>query len=324
MGVSSSSDALEKLGYTAREAKFLLLVARHSGYFLRRQYQMFIGSRGGAEGRFLKRALAAGHVRVARYSNRTELYHLSARHIYRVTGDEDNRNRRERPALSIKAKLMALDFVLTHSELRYLTTEREKLEYFCQECNIDRSVLPSKRYGGGQATEPTFRCFVETYPIFTGQVAGGDARITSFCFIDEGLHSDSRLVGFLKRYRRLFVTLRRFRLVYIASDHVPFRRAERAFDRFAYSVTNPEERAPRGATGEYFRLRRLLETRQYRQLDKAKLDRLRDLAERFHHPDTDSHFEEWSQEVGLTERFGPIEALFEPCWLPQSYEIFGT
>ena len=34
--------ALESLGYTEREAAFLYLVAAHSGYFLRRQFDYFI------------------------------------------------------------------------------------------------------------------------------------------------------------------------------------------------------------------------------------------------------------------------------------------
>ena len=35
---------LEELGYTEREAAFLVLAALHSGYFLRRQYQEFLGT----------------------------------------------------------------------------------------------------------------------------------------------------------------------------------------------------------------------------------------------------------------------------------------
>jgi hypothetical protein len=46
-------------------------------------------------------------------------------------------------------------------------------------------------------------------------------------------------------------------------------------------------------------------------LDKSKLDRLRDLSQRFRHYRTDSHFQQWAQEVGAHERFGPVEARFE-------------
>ena len=35
--------AIEMLGYTPRQAQFLVLVALHGGYFLRRQYVAFTG-----------------------------------------------------------------------------------------------------------------------------------------------------------------------------------------------------------------------------------------------------------------------------------------
>ena len=125
------AQALRALGYSEREAEFLALVAVHSGYFLRRQYgaSAQVG-RGASSVRFLRRAVAAGHVRSTTFSNRTEVYHLFARPIYRAIGEEDNRNRRSRPVYSIKAKLMALDFVLAHRDSVFLATEAEKLEHF--------------------------------------------------------------------------------------------------------------------------------------------------------------------------------------------------
>lgn len=60
--------ALEMLGYTPRQAQFLVLVALHGGYFLRRQYVAFTGTpHGQAAVRFLARAVAREHVRVVPY-----------------------------------------------------------------------------------------------------------------------------------------------------------------------------------------------------------------------------------------------------------------
>ena len=57
--------AIEMLGYTARQAQFLVLVALHGGYFLRRQYVAFTGTpHGQAAVRFLAHAVAREHVRV--------------------------------------------------------------------------------------------------------------------------------------------------------------------------------------------------------------------------------------------------------------------
>jgi hypothetical protein len=60
--------ALEMLGYTARQAQFLVRVALHGGYFLRRQYVTFTGTaHGQATVRFLARCVAREHVRVLPY-----------------------------------------------------------------------------------------------------------------------------------------------------------------------------------------------------------------------------------------------------------------
>ena len=57
--------ALEMLGYTPRQAQFLVLVSLHGGYFLRRQYVAFTGTpHGQAAVRFLAHAVAREHVRV--------------------------------------------------------------------------------------------------------------------------------------------------------------------------------------------------------------------------------------------------------------------
>ena len=106
-------EALQALGYAEREARFLYVVAAHSGYFMRRQYETFAGlARGASASLFLRGALAAEHVRSIPHSNRTEVFHLFSRSIYRAIGTEDNRNRRQRPHYSVKAKVMTLDFVL--------------------------------------------------------------------------------------------------------------------------------------------------------------------------------------------------------------------
>ena len=321
---SERISSLRAFGYTHREAEFLLLVALHGGYFIRRQYQRFAGYRGRFEERFLRRANSFGHIRSTIYPNRTEVYHVFARAIYRAIGDEDNRNRRPRPAFSIKAKLMALDFVLAHPAARFLATEGEKLEYFCRRRAVDRALLPGKTYSASRPSDQTRRYFIEKYPIFLDRTDDATPTLPSFCYVDEGVLSNSGFTSFLKRYGPLFATLARFRLLYVAAEHKPFRRAERAFDRFTEALANPEAATSGGQMGEYFRLRRLFETRQYGQLNKAKLDRLRDLSQRFRGSATESRFQQWAKAVDSKARFGRIDAHFEAYRLPHSYDIFGT
>jgi len=317
---------LRSLGYEDSEAAFLVAAAVHSGYFLRRQYESFISApRGRPSDRFLQRIVNAGHARSLEYPNRTEVFHLFARAIYRAIGDEDNRNRRPRPNFSIKAKLMALDFVLANRERRFLGTESEKVQHFCGDLGIDESLLPGKTYSSRRSSGQTRRYFVEKYPIFvTPGQEHPSSTMTSFCYVDEGVLSTSGFISFLNRYRWLFVALRRFRLVYVAAEYRHFRSAQRAFDRFAKSLTRPESRLPRGAMGDYFVLRRLFETRQYDKLDKAKLDRLRDLSARFVHPKTEAAFQEWTSELMASEQSRPVDAAFEFHLLPHRYDIFST
>ena len=82
--------------------------------------------------------------------------------------------------------------------------------------------------------------------------------------------TNSGFTSFLKRYSQLFVALRRFRLVYVAAEHRPFRRAERVFDRFAEGLMNAEALTPGGAMGEYFRLHRLLEAPAVRPTEQSE------------------------------------------------------
>ncbi len=100
--------ALERFGYSEREAHFLCLAGLHSGYFLRRQYVDFLGGQdGGNVTQLIEKVLDLSHAEAATYRANTHIYHLSARPFYAALGQEDNRNRRRKELFTIKAKLMA-------------------------------------------------------------------------------------------------------------------------------------------------------------------------------------------------------------------------
>ena len=116
--------ALEMLGYTPRQAQFLVLVALHGGYFLRRQYVTFTGTpHGQATVRFLAQCVAREHVRMLPYGRHGHVFHLYARPLYAAIGEEDNRNRRPAEWDAVIRKLMTVDFVLAHPTARFLATE---------------------------------------------------------------------------------------------------------------------------------------------------------------------------------------------------------
>src|ERR1039457_3697106 len=102
--------ALQRLGYAARESAFLCPAALHGGYFLRRQYSQFLSqSPGGSAAALIEKVLDNGHAKGTTYATNTHIYHLSARPFYAALGQEDNRNRRLRQPATIKNKLMGLD-----------------------------------------------------------------------------------------------------------------------------------------------------------------------------------------------------------------------
>ena len=136
--------ALEMLGYTPRQAQFLVLVALHGGYFLRRQYVTFTGTaHGQAAVRFLAHAVAREHVRVLPYGRQGHVFHLYARPLYAAIGEEDNRNRRGAEWDAVIRKLMTVDFVLAHATARFLATEEEKVALL-RERLIPSVVWPPK------------------------------------------------------------------------------------------------------------------------------------------------------------------------------------
>src|SRR5216684_8354173 len=160
-------EALKGLGYTEREAAFLCLAALHGGYFLRRQYCGFIGKEiGGTVNALVEKLLMQKHAVAISALNNTKIYHLGSRPFYALLGETDNRNRRDHSTPAMKKRLMDLDFVLAHSNCRYLATEREKVDYFSGTLGIALSALPYKRYLSLKTPSTTTRYFVDKYPIF--------------------------------------------------------------------------------------------------------------------------------------------------------------
>ena len=89
MTVDLDSSALESLGYTEREAAFLYLVAAHSGYFLRRQFDYFIDRQQRFHRRraFLKRRVPPGMSKFSTTGRVRHVYHLFSKPIYRLLGN---------------------------------------------------------------------------------------------------------------------------------------------------------------------------------------------------------------------------------------------
>lgn len=209
------------------------------------------------------------------------MFHLFSRSVYRAIGGVNNRNRCGGPHFSVKAKLIALDFVFGYPECRLLATEQETLGYFVGDRGIDRHRPPGKTYTARSSGAKNRRYFIEKYSIYFEPDKG--SPVPSVCHVDEGSPSTSGFTSSLAQHRQIFASLRTSRLAYAAAEHRPLRRAIGVFERFETSLNHTEDLLPSGPLEEYFRLRFDLELHQYHLLDKGRLDRLRTLAKSFQH-----------------------------------------
>jgi hypothetical protein len=161
-------EAVEALGFTARQATFLAIVALHSGYCLRRQYAAFAGVSYGKNVRDFLDALVARQLatRFTIRADRGHLYHLHSRTLYRVLRQEHSRNRRQASAALIARKLMILDYVLSRPEVEWAATEEDKLDLFAERLGIPRDDLPQRVFAGSEPDAgQTTRYFPHKLPV---------------------------------------------------------------------------------------------------------------------------------------------------------------
>jgi len=216
--------ALESFGYTEREAAFLYLVAIHSGYFLRRQFNYSIDRRlGSLAHHFIEKARVAGHVEVIDYGQGRFVYHLYSKPIYRLLGNAESQNRRRKGDAMIRARLMALDYVLENNDEHYLETEQEKLNYFCKVRGI-----ASEFFMGEQRR---LHDFIGMFPISLADREHPASSLVRLAFMDEGLLSLRKFSRFLTDVVPLLYALERFEVIYAATSERNFSSARELFRR---------------------------------------------------------------------------------------------
>ena len=323
---------IERLGYSREEAEFLCLAAIHSGYFVRRQFNDFVGhGRGGAAQRFIEKLLGRHHARYTRYRLNHVIYHVRAKKIYNRLGQIDNRNRREKAPLTIKRKLMCLDFVLAHRKERFLATEFEKAAYFTGERGVAEGDLPVRRYVSHRTGAATNRYFVDKLPIYI--TAPGDplsSPVVHFAYVDEGAETLQGFETFLNQYRQLLEKLGGFELVYVTTGTPRLQDAERTFRR---AFTARSNAAGRPADSEvlrlldFFKTRRKVDLKQLQGLNTGRIIRLREERKEFSGAEFEALYELWMH-GGDRVLTGPETGLsdgvqFRAMLLAHDYDIFG-
>lgn len=211
---------IEELGYTPREATCLYAVGMHSGYFLRRQFDGYIGRvKGAISQHFLNKAERRGHIRVLDYGQNRKVFHLYWKPIYRLLGDEDSQHRRVKGDLQVKIRLMILDYVLRDTQEHFLETEQSKVEFFTRSCGLSADLLP--------VSGSTKRYFPDRFPVSTLPHGRDKDPTIRFAFIDEGLFSLRKFERFVLQHERLFRALGRFTVVYVADAQRNFSAADK-------------------------------------------------------------------------------------------------
>jgi hypothetical protein len=134
VGLTTSErvQAVADYGFTERQARFLVLVMRHAGLCVKRQYAEFAGIANGGEkcNAFFDKLVRRGFaITTDCIHNRARLFHVHHRPLYHAIGQPGSRYRRTVPARSAAERLMRLDAALMSPDLEWLTTRSEKVSY---------------------------------------------------------------------------------------------------------------------------------------------------------------------------------------------------
>jgi len=158
--------AVQLMGFTERQAGFLVTVMLHAGVCIGRQYCAFARI---AYGRnmhdFFESLLARRCVTARRCGhNRGRLLNIHYKPLYQAIGEPKNRHRRPTTLPRAVERLMVLDAVIAEGNRTWLATEREKLSHFTLTHRVPRRDLPALTFHGDDDGE-TARYFPDKLPI---------------------------------------------------------------------------------------------------------------------------------------------------------------
>ncbi len=226
-----SQDQLGRLldfGYTEVEARFLYLVATHSGYFTVRQFLDFAKAKSGKRNaRLVENLFSLGHASAQRYTRRSLVYHLCSRQLYSAIGKDYLRNRREHELAHIKTRLLALDFILAHPKEDYFETAEAKRQYFVQRFHINETLFsPSEEH-------PTGIVFTDRFPLCVAYPSPDYIPVVTFTYVDPDHRNLDAYMAHLRIYRPLFRQLPGFQFLYVST---PTRLQKEAAELFSLLV----------------------------------------------------------------------------------------
>jgi hypothetical protein len=147
MNLDEAVGKIAEKGFTERQARFLVLVARHSGVCVMRQYAAFAGIVFGHKTRkFFAKLERLGWVSTYECAlNRWRIHHLRHRDVYDAIGDSHSRLRRPPTVPQALERLMILDALLKEPNLVWLASEDEKLAQVSAVTRVAVEAMPQIR-----------------------------------------------------------------------------------------------------------------------------------------------------------------------------------
>jgi hypothetical protein len=202
MTFDERAQAVAAFGFTERQARFLVTVMLHGGVCLGRQYCAFGQiARGQKMVDFFTKLVDRKYATRCVHAHRAaHLYHVHYKGLYAAIGEPNNRNRRAVPLPRAIERLMLLDGVLAARDVKWLATERDKVEHFSRATRLRSHELPHVRFG----CEPnvTVRYFPDKLPI--GLDADGRTHVFLYLVTRR---SPVEFRAFLHRHAELFRSL---------------------------------------------------------------------------------------------------------------------
>jgi hypothetical protein len=325
--------ALEPLGFSHRQTEFLVTVALHSGFSLRRHYMAFAGLKYGAGVRdFLDRLVARRLARRSQYRpDRGHVYHLHATGIYAAIEQHDNRNRRRTSPALIARKLMLLDYVLGELNTDWFATEQDKVALFTTRFGIKPTDLPRRVYVARRAGDAdTCRYFIHKMPI---RLVGTPPLVSFVSLVTDT--TGQAFEQFLQDHVRLLNRLPAWQIVAVAPRHIPGLPAcSAAFQRFGVHLRQPRLRGDAATLQTFFTIRDHVDRGDFAPLTIKDLDLFRDSRHRYSGPEFEELYQEWrtTGASALQNRGGDefLAAIKEGRGqlithrLPIGYDRFGT
>jgi hypothetical protein len=321
-------DALQALGYTETEARFLYIVATHSGYFTVSQYLAFAELTSGKRSyKFTNKLCANRHAKPRAYAHNTRVFHVFSRSIYAAIGKENIRNRRDHEFEFIRTRLMALDFILAHQAHNYFDSERDKVQYFTEALGVEKSALPTKLYLGTKTTSITPRYFVDKFPMFLPFPR--IPAVVTFSYVEPEAENLAAFMTHLQTYLPLFRRLERFGFVFISGNDTLARKATEVFTTL---VKAPSEQPTADELTRYFRVRKAWEERRFAELKNEDVEFLSEATRRFKSEQCQDLYRSWKvgqiAEGKLASIFGSSNGhrhiAFETCFVRQQPLLHRT